>query len=278
MTTPAPWHERWNFDVQEFSAAGLRTFAVVEGRADAFPVLFLHGTPGGAFIWAPVIAALGRSRRAIAPDWPGWGKSASRFSDREQQFEATPRSALEWLNGILEAQKVDRFDLVAQGSAAWAALELLHAAPDRIRRLSLVSVRLWKSEGHRLLSVPRWTRRRIESWLEQRSTLSPRTRDEWRIHFVSVLESVESGRTARGLSEKDFEPRFADYRAALAAYHGAMLMLWGERDPRSPYARIEELISTLDDPAAHRVEDAGAFPMLDRPEEVAAMYKEFLSD
>src|SRR5512138_3622015 len=93
-----PWYAARGFDLQEFSAGGVRTFAVVEGREGTFPVIFVHGLPGGAFLWAPVIEALGRKRRAIAPDQPGWGRSISRFGGTPPA--ATPAGLGGWLAAV----------------------------------------------------------------------------------------------------------------------------------------------------------------------------------
>jgi pimeloyl-ACP methyl ester carboxylesterase len=271
-----PWYERRNLDVQEFSAAGIRTFAVVEGRPESFPVVFLHGIPGGAFVWASIIKSLGRERLVIAPDWPGWGRSYAQGDPGE--FAYTPESAVAWLKGLLDAHRIDRFDLVAQGNAVWPALELVKENPNRVRRLALVSARLWRSEGRRLLGIPRWTSRRIELWFEQRSSLGQRAREEWRPQFYHLLGEDEAGRTARAPSEKDYENRFPDYRAVLEAYPGAMLLVWGENDPRSPESKTDELTSTLPNSEVYRIQNAGGFPTLDCPDEVAAVFKEFLAE
>ena len=155
-----PWFLRAGFDVQEFSAGGIRTFAVIEGRRENFPVIFLHGVPGGAFVWEFVIAALGRKRLAIAPDFPGWGKSVSRYG--EALPPPSPKWSLNWLNGLLAAQGIERFDLVAHGSGTWLALENLLEDSARVRRLSLLSPRLWPRREFFRPFRRLWTNGRLE--------------------------------------------------------------------------------------------------------------------
>jgi len=275
-----PWYERANLDIQEFSAAGIRTFAVVEGRKDAFPVIFLHGLPGGAFVWAAVIKALGRSRLSVAPDFPGWGKSFSRFGKAAP--EMTAEGLRVWLNGLLSAQSIERFDLVAHGDGAWPAMDLLMQDPSRVRRLSLISAPLWETRAHpsmleRLLGMGKWSPKRIELWLGESAAISDGAREEHHTMFAQALGSGADVRTAPLLAEMEFPARIADYRSALAAYSGAKLLIWGRDDPAAPKDKISELTATLG-ADVHRITNAGHFPMLDAPGEVAALLKEFLGE
>ena len=57
-----------------FSAAGLELHALEAGQGE--PVLFLHGWPTHAQLSRHVLAEVGESRRAIALDLPGFGRSA----------------------------------------------------------------------------------------------------------------------------------------------------------------------------------------------------------
>jgi pimeloyl-ACP methyl ester carboxylesterase len=278
---PLPWYERSNLDIQEFSAAGIRTFAVVEGRADAFPAIFLHGLPGGAFLWADLIKAIGRGRLCIAPDLPGWGRSHARFAPTAPDYSA--QGLLKWLHGLLTAQGVDRFDLVAHGDACWPALELLSADPARVRRLALVSATLWPLDERRgalarLFGKARWTTKEITRWLEDRAALTPAARERYLPLFEQSLGDAEHPRTSPRLADTGFPARMIEYRRALAAYRGATLLLWGAQDPQSPPERTAELVAALSDPDVHRIANAGHFPMLDAPAELQTRLTEFLRD
>jgi haloalkane dehalogenase len=276
-----PWYERWNLDVQEFSAAGIRTFAVVEGKPDAFPVIFLHGLPSGAFIWADAIKGLERARLSIAPDLPGWGRSVTRFA--KIQPDLSMQGLREWLNGLLVAQSVDRFDLVTHGDSAWPAMELLMTDPLRVRRLALFSAQLWVS-GERVGVIPRllgkakWSRKRIARWLDERAMLTPRARQDFQAQFDSALGDERDARTSPMLSEMGHPARIGQYLAALTAYKGATLLIWGQNDPAAPEERIAGIKEKLSGADVHRIAEAGYFPMLDAPDEVSALLKDFLRE
>ncbi len=275
-----PWFQRAGFDVQEFSANGIRTFAVVEGRRDQFPVIFLHGFPGGAFLWEYVIAALGRKRLAIAPDFPGWGRSLSRFG--AELPAPTPAWCMEWLNGMLAAQNIERFDIVAHGNGCWLALEQLLQDPSRVRRLALISpsfapARLSPGSalGRLLGRRAKWTPKRIERWLESSAAFAPELRERSAKSFAHVVFEQQ---VPGALTQALYQARFADYRRALHEFRGRSLLMWGERDP-SYFARVsEELEASLDRPEVHRCALSGHFPMLDEPQVVTQVLREFLED
>jgi pimeloyl-ACP methyl ester carboxylesterase len=273
-----PWFQRAGFDIQEFSANGVRTFAVVEGQREAFPVIFLHGVPGGAFMWEYVIAALGRKRFAIAPDFPGWGRSISHYATLPSP---TPEWSREWLNGVLTAQHVDRFDLVAHGTGGWLALQMLAQEPARVRRLSLISPRLWsgRKEGlgarlGRIFERPQvWSADRVRKWLGDHAALTPESRKH------SAHEFAHRGPSDPPvLIERSFHVRFDVYRRMLAHFHGVTQLIWGENDPAYSLQQSEELVSNLDHPDVHRIAHAGHFPMLDQPQTVTPILKELLED
>ncbi|HEY3293904.1 MAG TPA: alpha/beta hydrolase [bacterium] len=276
-----PWYERANLDIQEFSAAGVRTFAVVEGKPDSFPVIFLHGLPGGAFIWTSVIKALGRSRLAIAPDLPGWGKSFSRFAKAPPDLSA--EGMQRWLKGLLAAQSIQRFDLVAHGDSSWPALDLLLTDPARVRRLSLISAPLWESPARggvrsKLFGKAKWSPKTISRWVQQNAALSESAKTESQLQFAQLLGTEQGTRTSPTLAEAGTADRIRRYRAALKEYQGAKLLIWGRNDPRAAEKNIAELQAEVEDADIQRIDNAGHFPMLDAPDEVATLEKEFLGE
>lgn len=273
MDREPEWYVRAEFDVQEFSVNGIRTFAVVEGRRDQLPVIFLHGVPGGAFMWEYAIAALGRKRLAVAPDFPGWGRSLSRFGT--QLPTPTPAWSLAWLNGVLAAQNIERFDLIAHGSGCWLALEQLLQDSSRVRRLGLISPRLWPH--HLLFSRFRrtWTESRVRRWLGRQSGLTSEARAR---HARDFAESRSAPLAAPMLREDDFAAHFANYWRALSEFHGRSLLIWGERDPAYSANASSELETNMDRPEVHRLGQSGHFPMLDEPHVVTSVLREFLED
>jgi pimeloyl-ACP methyl ester carboxylesterase len=93
-------------------------------------VLLLHGQPGGAYDWDPVVAALGGRADTIVFDRPGWdGESAP------TDLEGNAVAALE----ALDARGAARATVVGHslGGAVAAWLAIRH--PERVEALVLVA-------------------------------------------------------------------------------------------------------------------------------------------
>jgi pimeloyl-ACP methyl ester carboxylesterase len=93
-------------------------------------VLLLHGQPGSARDWDPLLAALGGSIEAIAPDRPGWdGRGGA--TDLSGNAEAAI--------GALDARGIERAVVVGHsfGGAVAAWLALRHR--DRVSALVLAA-------------------------------------------------------------------------------------------------------------------------------------------
>lgn len=271
------WFSRWGFYTQEFAAAGVRTFAVVEGKLDAFPVLFLHGLPGGAFLWAPVLAAVGRSRRMIAPDWPGWGRSFSARLPQTPDF--SPAGLQSWLHGVLSAQAVERFDLVAHGDACWPALSLFASDPQRVRRIALLDPCFTgerKSFFARWRKSPSWTEKKIRAFVEKNAALPDHDRMITLGDFFDHLV-LKTPSALPGFRIEDYQPLFPYFREVLVNYRGAKMLIRGAADPHAT-PHHDAVLSFVPDVECHDVAGAGYYPMLETPEEVSRLLVVFLRD
>lgn len=116
--------------------SGLQLRVAESGAAAAPPVLLLHGWGASIYMWrawfAPLAAA---GRRVIAVDLPGHG-----LSDKPED-DAIYRLAplMQVVRELLDAEGLERVDVVAQSMAGTIALELALAGDSRIARLSLVN-------------------------------------------------------------------------------------------------------------------------------------------
>jgi len=105
------------------------------GPREAVPAVLLHG--GGfddaGVSWGALIGPLSARRAVVAPDWPGYGKSAPRG-------DCDGLAALvAWLERFLDALGIDRADLCGLSMGGGAALLLALERPERVRDLVLVS-------------------------------------------------------------------------------------------------------------------------------------------
>lgn len=113
------------------------------GRADAPPLLLLHGFTGNRSSWRHLEPWLGPHVRAIAVDLPGHGEAALPAQTGRPGFEAT----LAALEAVLDREGVQSAAVLGYSQGARLALGLALRAPRRVSRLVLESVNPGLSEA-----------------------------------------------------------------------------------------------------------------------------------
>jgi pimeloyl-ACP methyl ester carboxylesterase len=115
---------------------GLRLRVAESGAVGAPSVLLLHGWGASIYMWrswfAP-LAAMGY--RVLAADLPGHGLSDKPEDESIYRLAAMAQVVRE----LLDVERLDRVDIVAQSMAGTIALELALGGESRIGRLALVN-------------------------------------------------------------------------------------------------------------------------------------------
>ncbi len=111
----------------------------VDGPADGFPVLLLHGWPDAARGWRQLAPALhARSFRTVIPDLRGSG--ATRFhspgTPRDGQAAALTQDALDLADGL----GLDRFAVVGHDWGARLAYSLAALVPERVSAIAALAL------------------------------------------------------------------------------------------------------------------------------------------
>jgi len=119
-----------------------------ERTPGADPVLLVHGfATTGALTWEATgwVAALAEAGRgALVVDLRGHGgSSAPRDPDAY-----SPALLARDLLAVLDAERLDRVDVIGYSMGSWVALALVALAPDRIRRLVVGGVGTVEQFGH----------------------------------------------------------------------------------------------------------------------------------
>ena len=104
-----------------------------ENKPSAPTILLLHGAPGDSSALDVLAKTLAPDFRILAPDLPGAGASQREVAD--YSAEASAHTLLDLLDklGIAQAH------ILGTGQGGVVALTLAHAAPHRVKSLSLVS-------------------------------------------------------------------------------------------------------------------------------------------
>lgn len=110
---------------------GLRYYYEIHGEGE--PLLLLHGGLGSISMFGPVLPALAQSRRVIAVDLQGHGRTE--LGERPIRI---PEIADD-IATLLGALGVDRVDVLGYSFGGGVAFRLALQHPERVRRAALVS-------------------------------------------------------------------------------------------------------------------------------------------
>ena len=102
------------------------------GPADAVPALLIHGLGDEADTWRHLIPSLSNQCHVLAPDLPGFGRSAPL-----QQGHGIP-SYVQVLTELLDMQGLGRVALIGHSLGGIVAQSMALAVPERVERLVLI--------------------------------------------------------------------------------------------------------------------------------------------
>ena len=265
---------------------GQRTAVIDTGEpaagASAPPLLLLHGSgPGVTALanWRPVLPALARTRRVIAPDQLGFGGTAT---GEKRQFgrEAWTDHAV----ALLDALDVPQVDVIGNSMGGAVALSLAVSRPERLRRVVLMGsmgVAMTLPDG--LDTVwgyePGIDRMRavVELFAHDQSlltdglvemryqaSLEPTVRDSWAAMFPWPRQRWVDDLALSG--------------AELAAVEQPVLMVHGRDDRVVPWqVSSAPLLDALPDSSLHLLSCCGHWTMIEKTAEFLAVVLPFLA-
>jgi pimeloyl-ACP methyl ester carboxylesterase len=244
-------------------------------------VVFVHGNPGSSEDFDELVPYVGDFARVVAPDMPGFGKSA-----RAAAFPYTVDGFARHLDSILRHVGVDRVHLVLHDfggpwGLAWAAT---HA--ECVRSLVLINIgvlpgyryhkyaQLWRRPLLGELSIFMTTRALFKAALNRDNPkplpdrVLDRMFDQWdrgtRRAVLSLYRATSAAAVSSVRQGEMLAPR------ALPA-----LVVWGAGDPNIPvrYADAQAKYFNAD---IHTIDGAGHWPMIDEPDRTRALVLPFL--
>jgi pimeloyl-ACP methyl ester carboxylesterase len=240
--------------------------AVDDGGSGGLPVVFVHSLAGDSTHWSSQLEHLRRTRRAVAFDVRGHGRS-----EPPKNGDYTLAAIAGDIAAVVDTLKLDRFVLVGHSMGAGASLAYAGAHPDRLAGLVLVDPigdgkQIPPDEGKAYLSG-------FETNYDSTS----------QGYWVTVA-GPDSAVQKRLLADLTATPREAvvevlrdvlqfDPDPALARYTGPKLSI------ATPHNDMPFSLHRLGKGFPHRlVEGTGHWIQLDKPEEVNRILDEFLND
>ena len=107
--------------------------AVDDGGSGGLPVVFVHSLAGNSTHWSKQLEHLRRTRRAVALDLRGHGRS-----ERPRNGDYTIAGMAGDVAAVVDTLGLDKFVLVGHSMGGGVALEYAGAHPDRVAGLVLV--------------------------------------------------------------------------------------------------------------------------------------------
>jgi pimeloyl-ACP methyl ester carboxylesterase len=263
------------------TGSGIRTRALQAGSLEAEEaVVFLHGVPGSADVWRPLMSAVAEFGRAVALDLPGFGQA-----DQPADWSYSPAAHAEFLAGVLDELGIERAWLVMHDLGG-VGLPWAVAHPAKFAGAVIMDTGVLV--GYRWHAVARIFRTPVLGRLAERAG---------RIGFRQVMafygrrpRPLPHGTVDRWVAGYDRGARRAllrFYRATPAAAYEILvpalreldrpaLVVWGAHDRFLPTVQAER--QRLSFPSAEVVvlPESGHYPHLDDPEGVAAVVIPFL--
>jgi pimeloyl-ACP methyl ester carboxylesterase len=274
--SPATSHSR-----VQVGQVALRTIASgPESSREA--VVFVHGNPGSADDWEPLVGVCGELMRAVACDLPDFGETVA-----PEGFQHTVEGYATFLAAGLEQLGIERAHLVAHDfggpiALVWAAMHV-----ERLASVTLIDTGILP--GYRWHTMARIWRTPLLGELVQATT--------FRSGFRRLLSRAEP----RGLPREFVERMYDQYdrrtrKAVLELYRSTndpgtaaseltalmkprdvpALVVWGEKDAYLPSSYAERQREAFPSAEVHVLPASGHWPFVDSPEIVQRLLTEHL--
>jgi pimeloyl-ACP methyl ester carboxylesterase len=238
-------------------------------EAELAPLLYLHGCPTSSDDWIPLLERTG----GVAPDLVGFGRSA-----KAANLDYTLAGLANFTELFLDRLELPSVTVVAHDWGAGAGLVLAQRHPERVRRLVLINA-LPLLDGFRWHRLARVWRRPVIGELAMgaitRTVLRRTLRRGYadpsalsRARFQAIWDQFDQGtqRAVLRLHRSASERQLAEAGARLERLSMPALVVWGEHDRWFPAAFADRYCERLRNAQAWRIDDAGHWPWLERPQ------------
>lgn len=247
----------------------LGRLGVLDEGSGGTPVIFLHGVGSDKSVWAPQLAHFGRSRRAIAFDYPGYGESgpASPGASRDE-FAAAILAGLDALD-------IGSAHICGLSLGGVVAIAMHAAAPQRCKSLILADTFAVHPEGRGIYERSLAGSADLRGMAEARVDilLAPGASNGLREEVVETMARIDPATYRNGADAV----WLADQRDRAAGIDVPTLVLCGAEDKVTPPALSEELAALVRGSSLELIAGAGHLSNLERAATFNAHVDDFLA-
>lgn len=265
---------------------GVRSPVVETGPKDATSaVVFVHGNPGVAEDWLPLLERTGSFARGVAVTMPGYGDA-----DKPEDFPYTVDGYARHLDGVLDHVGVERAHLVLHDFGGPWGLEWAAQHPDRHASTVLVNTgvilreswhalaRVWRTPVLGELFFKASTRSGMRQFMKR--TNPPTFPQSYADHLFDLYADPGTRRAVLELYRATPIRPHADALAPRLREHPRpALVIWGAKDPYLKVRLAERQREVFG--AATPVQllpTSGHWPLADAPDAVVAAALPFLRE
>lgn len=249
-------------------------------EAPLAPLLYVHGCPTSSDDWIPLLRRTG----GIAPDLVGFGRSG-----KAANLDYSLAGLANFIELFLDRLEIPEVTMVAHDWGAAGGLVFAQRQPDRVQKLVLIDAlplldgfkwhrlaRTWRRPGVGEMAMGATTRPVLRRIL-RRGYADPELLSNARFDSIWDQFDVGTQRALLRLHRSASERELAEAGASLGTLTVPALVIWGERDPWFEPVFAQRYGERLPYADVLRIEDAGHWPWLERPE-VAERIVEFVSE
>ncbi|MBW4564439.1 MAG: alpha/beta fold hydrolase [Mojavia pulchra JT2-VF2] len=238
------------------------------GRSDLLPVVLLHGIVSQSYSWRNIMPALAnQGTRAIAPDWIGYGFSAT---PEKRDFAYTSDAFITALEGFIKALELERFSLVVQGFLGSVGLQYALRHPEQIANLAILNTPIsttaklpWKIKqmglplaGEMMTQDPLLVDRTLEGGSRYR--IEDKDLDVYRKPF---LKSSAPGRSLLAtIRNLQLDSAMTEITSGFKQWQEPILIQWGMIDPWLPVEIAENFANSVPNAELVKLNNVGHYP------------------
>ncbi|MCG5073245.1 alpha/beta fold hydrolase [Paraburkholderia tagetis] len=236
------------------------------------PVFLLHGFCGSSAGWGALIETLAERFDVIAPDWPGFGRSAGLQPCRSiAQFAGT-------LIALADELEVERFAVLGHSVGSFVAQQLMVSVPNRVEAAVLYGSGLRMDNTARFESAAQ-TVERLKA--EGAGRTIERVAKTWFVDGERHGGYAECVAAGAGMTEEAGAAAITaaqphDLSEALRTVQTPTLVIGGERERTFPPALARALADTLPRGNLCILPDCAHAAHLERPGTFNAIVRDFL--
>lgn len=228
------------------------------GSGDRLPIVFLHGVGSDKNVWVPQLAHLGKGRRAVAFDYPGYGESEFVEGATRDDFAASILAAMDALG-------IDRAHVCGLSLGGVIALAMHAAAPRRCASLVIADSFAVHPDGRGIYdrSVAASQSMSMRGMAEARAgvLLGSAATDELRREVIETMASIDPPAFRLGAAAV----WLAEQRQRAIDVSVATLILVGDEDKVTPPELSEELGRLIADSRVEIIPASGHLANAEQP-------------